>query len=117
MHVRISPMSCASPRSLTNTKLSSSVPFVLLDLEIEDLAGITGLWLHPLTRLAALRHILQYDVPEIADTDKYRFTLDGETFLNESSRLWDLDIASGTTVYLCKPRRAFSCHLLLTSVC
>jgi hypothetical protein len=96
----------ASTRTFIDTSLLFSVPFVLLDIVIEKLT-ISGLWLHPLTRLSALRQILQYDVPEVADRDEYRFTLDGETFLNESSSLWDADMVSASTIFLRRPARAF----------
>ena len=56
--------------------------------------------LHPLTRLSAIRKLLEQDASDEICLDEYWFTLDGKEHLKEWRRLWDLDVISGSTLYM-----------------
>jgi len=77
-----------------------AAPFVSFNVEIVWEKVFDTLLLHPLTRLSAIRKRLEQETPEHVSLNKYWFTLDGMEHLNESRRLWDLDIISGSTLYM-----------------
>ena len=82
------------------------------DVEILRVKKFDTMCLHPLTRLSALRKLLEHDASDEISLDEYWFTLDGKEHLKEWRRLWDLDVISGSTLYMRSshlPSAAASC--------
>jgi len=85
---------------------------VSFDVEILRVKKFDTMCLHPLTRLSALRKLLEHDASDEISLDEYWFTLDGKEHLKEWRRLWDLDVISGSTLYMRSshlPSAAASC--------
>jgi hypothetical protein len=70
------------------------------DVEIIWVKKFDTMRLHPLTRLSAIRKLLEQDASDEICLDEYWFTLDGKEHLKEWRRLWDLDVISGSTLYM-----------------
>jgi len=77
-----------------------AVPFISFNVEIVWVKVFDTLLLHPLTRLSAVRKRLEQEALDNISLDKYWFTLDGMEHLSETRRLWDLDLISGSTLYM-----------------
>jgi len=78
----------------------SIVPFISFDVEILDVMTFDTMVLHPLTRLSEIRRILEQHTPPDISLEKYWFTQHGKEHLKEWRTLWDLDVFSGSTLYM-----------------
>lgn len=81
-----------------------AVPYMAFNVELAGVKAFEPMNLHPLTRLSKVRKWLKRQQRRDGSVPialhRYGFTLDGRGHLPESRTLWDINLVSGSTLYL-----------------
>ena len=90
--------------------MNGLVPFLLFNVELPDIKTFEYMRLHPLTPLSKVRKRLKKQQKKNPSSKqlsmhRYGFTLDGRAILKEWQNLWEINLVSGSTIYLRKKNR------------
>jgi hypothetical protein len=92
----------SSSTTIQNNLKAYPVPFLFVNVEVRWKKEPETMLLHPLTQLSTIRKKLERTLPADAGISlaRYWFTLDYRERLKDWRNLWDLDMKSGSSLYM-----------------